>query len=194
MNITTIGDVYRITDDEGRSIEVTNPAALVEMLFDPALIPTAGGSTATMVRQLVAAKERSKMFGALKAKADGEVSNLTVPLVEHFADEGVTNMTVDGKMAYRHSQLWASMAEGAKDSLVSTLRDIGLNELTTVNHQTLSSEVRERLRNWLIETGTKEEDALDQIREGEFDWEQVIPEWGHLINVREQIGINVRSA
>lgn len=193
MHVTITGDVFRIIDDEGASIEVTDPGGLVAALFDPELIPSDGG-TASMVRRLVAAKDRSSMFGGLKKKADEEVSELSAALIEHFADNGVTNMTVDGRMAYRSSQLWASMAEGAKDELVESLRSAGLPELTTVNHQSFSSYVREALDQWLQETGTKKEDALDQIREDRFDWRQVFPEWGHLINVTEKLSISVRKA
>lgn len=186
--------VRAVDRDNGEFAAAFDEQALLNALFDSSHLDQAP-TTASLVRRLIEAKAKKTTLDALSKEVSGEITKLEEEVANHFADQGVTNVTVDGRMAYRRSQLWASKGEEvAAADLVHALQAQGLDELTTVNHQSFSAFVRERLDQWRQETGAKEADVLDQIREDRFDWDQVIPGVGRHIKVAEKIGISVRKA
>lgn len=155
----------------------------------------ADGINSERLRRYVELKGTKKGQEADLKETQKELDELEAVLLEQFADAGQKAMTLDdGTTIYRHSQLWAARGEGVGDELVVALRASGLEGMTTANWQSFSSEVRERLGLWETETGTPHEDALDQVRDGKFDWSVACPGWGHLIRVNEKVGLNVLGA
>jgi len=205
-NVTVVGDGVELRrdadgrlmvwarDEHGRAMAYVDESALLNALFDSSHLDQAA-TTGSLVKRYIEAKAKKATLDALSKEVGAEITALNEQVVEHFADQGVKSISIDGKLAYRHSQLWAWKTEDSEmPDLVAALQSEGLAEMATINSQSFSSFVRERLEQWRNETGTKEEDALDQIREGTFDWERVIPGLGRYIKVTEKVQINLRKA
>lgn len=148
----------------------------------------------TGTRDFIALKQRKTALDAELKEVNQQIAATQEQLLAQFADAGRTSETVDGYTIYRHPQLWASMAEGQREALVVALRETGHAELTTVNHQTLSSFVREALDQWAQAQGLSKEDVSDRVAEEGFDWDQVMPGIGRYINAAEKVTLNMRKA
>lgn len=154
----------------------------------------ASGVNAARLDEYFALKERKKVLDDEVKGVNAEIRALEETLLEQLADAGQTSVTQNGQQAYRWSTLYASMAEGGREALVEALIADGHRELATVNHQTFSSWVRERLEQWCEATGTRWQDAVDRSNDGDFDWTAVLGEAGRYVKVSETVKLNVRRA
>ena len=98
------------------------------------------------LREYVRLKRRQKELDAELKALGQEIDQMQETLLETFAQDGVTSMTVDGSTVYLHRQLWAGAAEGiTRDQMCEGLRETGLGHFVheAFNTQTLSSWVRD---------------------------------------------------
>jgi prefoldin subunit 5 len=67
-------------------------------------------------------------------------------LLETFAEAGVNNISIHGKLLYIHRQIWARPREGNYERACEVLKEIGLEQFVkeTVNINTISAYVREQ--------------------------------------------------
>ena len=67
-------------------------------------------------------------------------------ILEHWVDNEIQSQRVRGNTLYLHTQTWASAGDN-RQRAVEALRAAGLEDLITVNSQTLSAFVREKQAN-----------------------------------------------
>lgn len=136
----------------------------------------------TKLTEYVALKREKAQVEARLRVINGELSSLEEQLLDQFADDGITKVgTDDGATVFIHSQLWASPKEDEREALVAALRENGLEDYTTINHQSFSGFVRELVR----EAGAEKDD--------EIDMEAVAPGWGKHVKVARKVSLNVRN-
>lgn len=145
-------------------------------------------------RDFIRLKQRKAELEAELKGVEAEIREAQDDLLAQFADAGRTSETVDGYTVYRHPQLWAGVQEGARADLVDALRETGHADLTTVNHQTLSSFVRESLAAWADENGLTKEDVSDLIADDKVDWDAVMPGIGRFLTATEKTTLNMRRS
>lgn len=158
------------------------------------LLSSHEGSQGVNTRDFIRLKQRKAELEAELKGVEAEIREAQDDLLAQFADAGRTSETVDGYTVYRHPQLWASPAEGARVELVDALRETGHAELTTVNSQTLSSFVRESLAAWSEGRDLTKEDVSDLIADGKIDWDEVMPGIGRFLTATEKTTLNMRRS
>lgn len=80
----------------------------------------------------------------LEAELDNikeEIRAVEQPLVEEFAENGLSSLNVNGYTAYLHNQLWAKVEDGRMEDF--TVSELGELVKPTVNAQSLSAAIRE---------------------------------------------------
>lgn len=134
------------------------------------------------LHEYVALKREKAQLEARLRVVNGEMADLEQMLLDQFADDGVSSVkTEDGATVFVHSQLWAGAKEDEREELVAALRANGLEDYTTINHQSFSSLVRE-----LVRSAGREKDE-------EIDMEAVAPGWGKHAKVARKTSLNVRN-
>jgi hypothetical protein len=84
---------------------------------------------------------KAKLDEVQKSKAEIEPQ-----IMDHWANHGIESQRVNGVTIYPHRQVWASHG-GDPQRAVAAMRAVGLDDLVTVNSQTLSAWVREKQAN-----------------------------------------------
>lgn len=99
------------------------------------------------VRRLLEIDSAIASYNSRMDELKEERKELEEDLLEQFSTEGVSSLSVDGRIVYIHRQIWASAVEESYDKLVRTLRSLGLGEMVKpkINTQVLSAYVREQL-------------------------------------------------
>ncbi len=100
------------------------------------------------LREFIALTSRKRELEADLRQVQDRLNELEPQLVEMFGEEGLQRTSIDGWTAFLQEDIWASPAEGDIARLCAALKEAGLGDMVaeTVNRQTLSAWVRERLR------------------------------------------------
>lgn len=108
------------------------------------------------VRKFVTLTKRKREIETETATLDAQLSKLSELLIDGFADEGVTNMTVDGMNVYINATPRCSLGD-PEQALKDLLGDADTQYLVkpTVNTQSLSAFYREKIKE--VEGDTLEE-------------------------------------
>lgn len=107
---------------------------------------------------------------------NAERSALEAELLDQWAEEGVQHVRQNGMTVYLHRQLWASVKPEERPRAVQAFEAAGLEDMLSVNTQTLSAWWRERA------------DVEEQEEGG-------IPETiKELVNVEERYAIRTRRS
>lgn len=117
--------------------------------IDAILRPPKPGDLDMKALRLFTSLEKTKkgLESELKSTKD-ELSRLESQLLPQFEAGGMQNATVNGRVVYVHSQLWAGVAEGhTREELVEALKDHGMGDMVkeNFNTQTLSAWLREKV-------------------------------------------------
>lgn len=98
------------------------------------------------IRRLDKLLGEKKELAAMVKENKEAIELLSEALVEAFTADGTDGVTVDGRRAYLHTELWPVRREGmTAEHVIAALRADGLGDLVTenVNANTLASTVRQ---------------------------------------------------
>ena len=135
-----------------------------------------------MMKELVDLNTQKKGLEANLKSIKAQMGELEPKVLDHFMNNGIQKITIDGGTVYLHTQMWAGVYRGEDgndpDSVawpraIKALDDAGLNEFiqTRFNSQSLSGFVRELAK----------------------DDEEVPSEFEGAITVTDKISIRVRK-
>lgn len=99
-----------------------------------------------LTKRFVELTERERELKSSLSDIDQEKSLIEKQILDHWVNNGIEGQRVSGNTLYVHTQTWASHG-GDPQRAVAAMRAAGLDDLITVNSQTLSAYVRERLAN-----------------------------------------------
>lgn len=100
----------------------------------------------SLTARFVALTERERALKAELSDVEQEKSALEPQILDYWANNDIEGQRVHGNTLYVHTQTWASHG-GDPQRAVAAMRAAGLDDLITVNSQTLSAYVRECLKN-----------------------------------------------
>lgn len=97
------------------------------------------------VGRLIELDEKKKRLDAESKDAAGTIAEIKTTILALMEQSGVQRLTMRGKTAYLHRQLWAKAKESERSRAIDALHAAGLSEMVyeTFNTNTLSAHVRE---------------------------------------------------
>lgn len=100
-----------------------------------------------MVKRYIALRDRQKELDGQASSVKEEADALEQLLLDHFAEQSIDSMRVDGRTVYLRRQVWAKVPDGVdKAQIVSAFREAGLDHMVTppsFNSNTVSSWMRD---------------------------------------------------
>ena len=95
------------------------------------------------LKRFVSLAKKKKELSAELSDVEADMKLLEANILEDFTVAGVSTMSIDDRVLYIHKQAWAKRHEGVSGAeVVRAMQQAGLEEFTTINHQSLSSELR----------------------------------------------------
>lgn len=139
------------------------------------------------IKEFVKLNQRKKDLESEAKSVGAEMRKLETELLEQFAEDGVSNINLDGVTVYTHSQLWAGAKDGDYERACEALREEGLGDYVQerFNANSISAWVREYVREL-------QEEKPDLDTEDASTW---LP--GRLkdtISVAEKFGLRMRKS
>lgn len=107
------------------------------------------------LKRFVSLVNKKKALKAELTDLEVEIAMLEGGILDDFMKAGMTNTTIDGRTLYINKISYAKRCEGVSGAqAVAAMEEAGLDEFTTLNTQSFSSE----LRRW-------EEDGVEMPKE-----------------------------
>lgn len=96
------------------------------------------------VEEFIELSKRKKKLTDELNEVQSRLGALDVLILEEFSQNGTQAVIRNGMTVYLHSQLWAKKKEGVSNAqAVKALEEAGLEDYTSLNHQSLSALLRE---------------------------------------------------
>ena len=132
----------------------------MQATLDAAATPQPGTFQEMLAEFVVLEHERREHEDRLKVIA-GRLGQLQEPLLNHFADTGIQNASVNGLTVYvRMDRYVSKRGDASSEQVCAALRDCGLSYMVSdsYNAQSLKSKIRE-----YIEEGADVPESLKQL-------------------------------
>ncbi len=99
-------------------------------------------NTDRLKRFVSLSKQKKEMKAALD-ELSADMAMLEGHILEDFIQDGIKNMTIDGRTLYIHKISYAKRCEGVSGAdAVKAMEEAGLEEFTTLNTMSFSAEIR----------------------------------------------------
>ncbi len=122
----------------------------------------------TQLREFVSLENRKKELDAQLKAVNQQLVELEELLVPQFVEDGVQNITCDGRVVYLRTDVYASAKDGDREAVVAALKasELGQYVSENFNSNSLTAYVREVKRD--VEQSAKSENRAfteDDVRQ-----------------------------